>query len=456
MGAWIRLSRRSFVRGGLATAVTVAGGGFLLPAPASATTRTVRRVAAAGRVGVGAGRSYSTWLYDGVFPGPEIRLAEGERLRVELVNQLPEASTIHWHGVPVPNAMDGVPGVTQAPVAPGGTFVYEFEAQPAGSYLYHSHFGLQLDRALAGPLIIEEASPHVAYDRDYTLLFDDFLSGAPGAGGMGGGMGMGGMGMGGHMPRYAGMLVNGRLPQAAPVFPVRTGERVRLRLMNPGGATTFRVAVAGHRMEVSHADGRPVEPVTVDSLLLGMGERYDVLVHATNPGAWAIVGSPVDARAPAARAVLRYEGAAASVPPDRQRPSGLQGGKLLALSDLVAVEDDVIGAAAPDRRFDLALAGGMMGAWTINGQAYPNADPLTIHAGERVRVQMTNRSGVYHPMHLHGHFFRVGRALKDTVLVPPRGTVTFDFMADNPGDWFFHCHNLYHMEAGMARVVRYA
>jgi FtsP/CotA-like multicopper oxidase with cupredoxin domain len=262
--------------------------------------------------------------------------------------------------------------------------------------------------------------------------------------------------MGGQTQRYAGLLVNGRLPQAAPVFPVRAVERVRLRLMNPAGATSFRIAIAGHRMEVTHTDGRPVAPVAVDSLVLGMGERYDVIVEAANPGTWAIVGVPVGSRAEPARAVLRYQGAGVGVPPERQVPAGLQGGKQLVLADLVALEEDSFGAAAPDRLFELVLAGAMMGGWTINGQAYPAAEPLEIYAGERVRMSMTNRSGAYHPMHLHGHFFRVGRVFKDTVLLAPRGRATIDFLADNPGDWLFHCHNLYHMEAGMARLVSYA
>ena len=453
MTASTPISRRTLLRTGVTAAVAISGRGFLplLAATAPAGAIQARRLAAPSAVEVAPGRFYRTWLYDGRFPGPEIRVREGERLRVELVNRLPEGTSIHWHGVPVSNAMDGVPGVTQGPVAPGERFVYEFAAQPAGSYLYHSHSGLQLDRGLAGPLVIEEASPHVAFDREHTLLFDDFLPGSPRAGG---GMGMGG-GMGGGAPRYAGLLVNGRLPQAAPVFAMRTGERVRLRLMNPAGATTFRIAIAGHPLVVTHADGRPVEPVAVDSLLLGPGERYDVLVEGVNPGVWAVVGAAVDVRAEPARAVLRYDGAAVGVPPERQVPEGLRGGRQLALADLVAMEEDPAGAGAPDRRFDLQLAGGMMGGWTIDGQAYPDADPLEIHAGQRVQVSMDNRTSVYHPMHLHGHFFRVGRALKDTVLVPPRGRVTFDFLADNPGNWFFHCHNLYHMEAGMARVIRY-
>jgi multicopper oxidase len=418
--------------------------------------REFRRIVDVGEVEVAPGRVYRTWLYDGRFPGEEIRVREGDRLRVIVENRLPEGTTIHWHGVPVPNAMDGVPNLTQAPIAPGETFVYEFVAGPAGSYLYHSHVGLQLDRGLVGPLVIEEATPHVMWDREYVLVFDDFLPGAPQplTFGRRGGMGMGMMNA--AMPPYAGLLVNGLLPSAAPVFDVRRGDRVRLRMVNPSGATAFRVAVAGHRMIVSHADGRPVEPVTVDSLIIGMGERYDVVVEANNPGVWAIVAAPLEVRVEPARAILRYVESAQSLPPSGQTPEGLRGGRTLRLEDLLSIElgtpDDTF-----DRNEDLLLSGGMMSAeWTINGQAYPNAGPLQVRQGEHVRFRMSNQSMMLHPMHLHGHFFRVGRAIKDTVIVPPQmGRVDFDFVADNPGDWFFHCHNLYHMESGMARVVRY-
>ena len=426
-------------------------------------TREVRLVAREGAAEVAPGQVYRTWLYNDQFPGPEIRLREGERLRVTLENQLPEGTTIHWHGLPVPNAMDGVPGLTQEPVAPGETFTYDFVADPAGSYLYHSHVGLQIDRGLIAPLVVEEKQPHVAYDRDYSLVLDDYLEDAPeplhGGGGVRGRGGRGMMGGGmmqGQTPSYAGLLINGRLPQAAPVFETKRGERVRLRLFNPSGATTFRVAVAGHRMDVTHADGQPVEPITVDALHIGMGERYDVVVAADNPGVWPIMAAPLEVQAPPAEAVLRYTDVAATQAPPDAVPEGIQGGRVLELSDLQALERPAW--RAPTRTFDLTLSGGMMSAaWTIDGQAYPDADPLEISEGDVVRLRMVNHSMMLHPMHLHGHFFRVGDALKDTVIVPPHmGRVTVDVLADNPGRWFFHCHNIYHLEAGMAREVRYA
>ncbi|HEY5931297.1 MAG TPA: multicopper oxidase family protein [Nitrospira sp.] len=420
--------------------------------------REYRLVVDTAEVEVAPGRVYRTWLYNGRFPGEEIRVREGERLRVTVENRLPEGTTIHWHGIPVPNAMDGVPDVTQAPIKTGETFAYDFIAGPAGTYMYHSHFGLQLDRGLSGPLIVEEATPHITWDRDYNVILDDFLPGDPEplVSGQGGGRMRMGMMMAPSAPPYAGLLLNGQLPEAAPAFDVRRGDRLRLRLSNPSGATTFRVALAGHRLTVTHADGRPVEPVTVDSLIISMGERYDVLVEANNPGAWSLLAAPVESPLPPARAILRYVDSAALEPPQGQIPEGFQRGRLLGIQDLVSIElgnlDDTF-----DRNEDLLLSGGMMSPeWTINGQAYPNADPINVRRGERVRFRMTNHSMMLHPMHLHGHFFRVGRALKDTVIVPPHmGRIDIDFVADNPGNWLFHCHNLYHMEAGMMREVRY-
>lgn len=453
--------RRTVLRGGLLALGSIGAGALRslsadapieVPAypTAPAAVDNLGSTAAAGQVDVGGGTTYHSWFFGGAYPAPTIRIREGESLQVVLSNQLPEPTSIHWHGVPLPNAMDGVPGVTQNAVEPGGTFTYEFPAAPAGSYLYHSHYGLQLDRGLTGPLIIEEATPHVAWDRDYTVFLDDFLPGAPQPL-------AGGMGMGGRTPPYEGLLINGKLPAAAPVFRVRNGDRARLRLINGGSATTFRVAITGHRLEVTHADGRPVVPVVVDSVTLGMGERIDVIVTANRPGVWALVAAPLEVQAPAARAVLRYRGALGDGTVGSQVPEGLRGGRQLAIEDLISLELDPGGAQPVDRTIDLRLAGGMMSsAWTINGQAYPDADPIDLHLGERVEFRMFNQSNMRHPMHLHGHFFRVGRALKDTVSVLPMGRVSFAFTADNPGNWLFHCHNAYHMEAGMARVVRIA
>jgi FtsP/CotA-like multicopper oxidase with cupredoxin domain len=268
------------------------------------------------------------------------------------------------------------------------------------------------------------------------------------------GGGPGGL-MFGRRPPYAGLLIDGRLPDNPRTFSVREGERVRFRFINASSATAFRVRTAGHRLTVSHADGRPVEPVTVDSFVFGSGERYDAIVEADNPGTWEIRADAIDGDEPPARAILDYEGQQTASPTSPTSPSSgqreLTYGALQARSPLERLD------GSPDRTFDLTLSPARGGTqWLIDGQAYPNADPLPVQQGEHVRIRMTNMSPVLHPMHLHGHFFQVGNTVKDTVIVPSHmGQVTIDFLADNPGDWFFHCHNLYHLESGMARVISY-
>lgn len=274
--------------------------------------REVDLVAEVAEVDVGLGQVYRTWLYNGRFPGEEIRVMEGERLRVVLENRLPDPTTVHWHGIPVPNAMDGVPKVTQESVSPGDTFVYDYVAEPAGTYMYHSHVALQLDRGLLGPLIIEERSPHVAYDRDYTVVLDDLLMQEPRL--VDGGRMSRMMGMGASGPEHAALLINGRPPEDPAALEVRRGERVRLRLINPSGQTTFRIATAGHSMTVTHADGGPIRPVQVDALIIGMGERYDVVINADNPGAWNLMASSIERQQGSGRLVLRYLDAVAPAP----------------------------------------------------------------------------------------------------------------------------------------------
>lgn len=415
-------------------------------------------------------RVISTWGYEGGVPGPEIRVQEGDTLRVRVRNDLPENTTVHWHGLPVESAMDGVPGLSQRPIGPGEEFVYEFVVPGAGTYMYHSHVGLQLDRGLYGPLVVEPKKEDLDFDREYTLAFDDWLDGVSGTPEdafaqlqSSGGTMMGGMESGDlSCPLY---LVNGRPPEDPETLEVREGERVRLRLVNPSADTVFRFAAAGHRLTVTHADGQPVEPVAVDALRLGMGERYDVILEADNPGVWQLAAAP-EGKDGLARTLLRYRGNEGEAPPAELRPEGL-GGRLLSYADLKSTvewsfpEEDFL--RGPDRVRQLELAGGHGEyVWAIDGQLYPDADPLEVREGEWVRYELLNRSMMAHPMHLHGHFFQIqngtGRGpIKDTALVEPHmGRLAFDFVADNPGDWFFHCHNAYHMEAGMARVVSYA
>ncbi len=195
----------------------------ILPSGA-ATSREISLVAEPAQLEIPSHGVFDKWLFNGQYPGPEIRAKEGERLRLNVKNNLPEGTTIHWHGIPLQNKMDGVPNVTQPPILPGESFTYEFDAKPAGSFLYHSHFGLQPDRGLVGPLVLEEKKSHISYDREYTLCLTDFLPGAPIP--LGHMMNARGVMAPMQVPPYTVLLINGRPPEAPAVFSVKSGERV--------------------------------------------------------------------------------------------------------------------------------------------------------------------------------------------------------------------------------------
>ena len=260
-----------------------------------------------------------------------------------------------------------------------------------------------------------------------------------------------------RQPAYDAYVINGRTSESAEPLRVRKGDRVRVRIANPSASTTFLLRLAGHQLRVTHADGRPVEPVVVDVLRIGMGERYDAEFIADNPGRWALMGAPNGARESRPLRVVLYDGIDA-----RELSTESRGQQVLAYTDLTALPDEglppIQGRA--DRTFRMQLSGGMMGSpyWTINGEGYPDTEAIEVAHGERVRLEYFNMSMMPHPMHLHGHFFEIdlpGRPRKDTVLISPMmGQMAVEFIADNPGAWFHHCHNLYHMEAGMANVVR--
>jgi FtsP/CotA-like multicopper oxidase with cupredoxin domain len=499
------LARREFLkasgRAGLGALALMVGSGVLRP-----VQRAVAQHAPDGIRGIhletrevmwelGPGKRIKAMTYNGQVPGPEIRVQEGERVRVILTNALAEPTTVHWHGVEVPNPMDGVPGLTQPPVLPGETFVYEFEARPAGTRWYHTHFQghRQLDLGLAAPLIIEPAQPDpFPFDREYTLVLDDWATGfgrplpstragtAGGRGGMGGMMGnmmgrgmgqmmcgdMGGMMAGAHTPVYDTMTINGKAYPATVPLTVRHGERLRLRLINASAEHTHVIRLAGHRLQVTHTDGNPlVHPVEVDAVPIAPSERYDVLVVADRPGVWFLACTGTGYADAGERVLLVYEGH------EGEKPIA-PGEEAVDLRvwhyQLGQGRQRLPHAAGQEKTFHFTLSGGMMGsdAWTINGKQYPRTDPIRLRQGERARVWLVNHSMEAHPMHLHGQSFQVlainGQPLaqplvKDSVDVEAHmGAVQIEFMATNPGNWFFHCHKPMHMEGGMITLVTIA
>jgi FtsP/CotA-like multicopper oxidase with cupredoxin domain len=430
------------------------------------------------------GRVLQTWAYGDSVPGPLLRATAGDLLRVTVDNRLPAETSVHWHGIAVRNDMDGVPGITQRPINAGGSFEYAFTAPDPGTYFYHPHSGVQLDRGLYGALIVDDPAEPGRYDEEWVVVLDDWLDGTgrtpdqvlsrlrvgqnesghstDNRSGMNGGMG-GMAGMGTEMQSailggagditYPYYLVNGKTPDAPATLSAKPGARVRIRIINAGSDTAFRLALSGHQMTVTHSDGFPVTPVTTDAVMIGMGERYDVTVSLRD-GVFALVAS-AEGKNGQGLAVVRT--GSGRTPPADVHPAQLDRRVLLG-TDLAVVEQVALPAGSVDREHDVALSGSMATyRWTINGKTFPDADPLIVKQGERVRLNFLNRSMMFHPMHLHGHSFalREGGARKDTVIVRPMQTVSVDLDADNPGQWATHCHNIYHAEAGMMTTLSY-
>ena len=459
-------TRRTMLAGGGAAALLSAAG---LPARAEPRGFRLRAAPATARLAPVPYPETAVWAFEGRVPGPEIRVRQGERLRILVENALAEDTTVHWHGMRVPNAMDGVPGLTQRPIAPGQSFVYEFKAVDAGTFWYHPHQrGFeQVDRGLAGPLIVEEAEPPVGIDRDLTWVLDDWrlladASISPDFGNMHDAAMMGRIGNS--------VTVNGAVRESVEV---RAGERVRLRLINAANARIFGLRFEGHAPLVVALDGQPVAPHAPEGgmVVLGPAMRADLLIDMTGkPGARFRVVDGFYQRSAYRLLDLAYADA-----PLRDRVPDT--GPNLPANPLA--EPDVAAA----ERHSVAFAGGGMsgmmgrmtspgmrhgGIWTINGVAatgHVMAPMLTLAQGRSHVLAMTNDTAFHHPIHLHGHSFRVlsrngvptrRREWQDTVLMAPRERVEIAFVADNPGDWMFHCHILEHQAGGMMGVIRVA
>ncbi|MEW1547078.1 multicopper oxidase family protein [Streptomyces tsukubensis] len=471
--------------------------------------RKVRFTATPGTVDLG-GVTAKTWLYGDRLPGQEVRVTAGDTLALTLVNNLPDTTSLHWHGLALRNDMDGVPGLTQAPVKAGGTFDYRFTVAHPGTYWFHPHSGVQQDRGLYAPLIVEDPKEPLKYDKEWVIVLDDWVDGIDGStpdavltelskGMMSGGgheghgaagtTAMGGRGSysaarrpaaaktpgpGGAGPSrmmmgaksdllggdagdvaYPHYLINGRTPKAPASFSAKPGDRIRLRIINAGGDTAFRIALGGHELTVTHTDGFPVAPAKTDALLLGMGERYDAVVTAGD-GVFPLV-AVAEGKNATALALLRTGGGAA--PAATVRPAELTR-RVLTADKLRADPSVALPARKPDREIGIELTGGMAKYdWAFDGKPYTPDPRHEVRAGERVRLVFRNPTGMWHPLHLHGHTFAVGGtaqgARKDTAVILPNGTLTADFDADNPGLWMIHCHNVYHAEAGMMTVLGY-
>jgi len=256
---------------------------------------------------------------------------------------------------------------------------------------------------------------------------------------------------------YPYYLINGRIPAAATTLNAKPGQRIRIRFINTGSDTAFRVALSGHSMTVTHTDGFPVVPTQVDALLIGMAERYDVIVTAAD-GVFPLVAAAEGKNAVARALLVTGSG---SQPDPQFRPDELT--KRVGTIDVFTATTSVnLGAAEPNLNLPVVLGGDRAKyVWTINGEPYSKTNPLHIRQGQRPIITFDNQTMMYHPIHLHGHTFQLMKpngapgARKDTVVVLPKQKIDAVLVADNPGLWMLHCHNTYHAYAGMQTRLDY-
>jgi len=493
----MQITRKQFMGVG-ASAVAVAGLSACSPSEsdlgvvaASASLKQEIELVEAGRYSSGISRRFDltaalskaeidkveiqSHLFNQSLVGPEIRASFGDQVSVSTQNDLSQETSVHFHGLALRNDMDGVPMLTQDAIATGASLNQSFKAPHPGTYWYHSHSLLQQDEGLMGPLVIDDPKEPLSYDSEWVVLLDDWSVGlgrsveenlswlkANSTGGHGMGM-MGGtslsgqdFGLGASDLIYDRYLVNGKTKTSPEVMRVAPGDKVRIRIINGASDTAFVVYLEGHELQVVAADGFPVVPKKTKSLIIGMGERYDVLVTASQ--AANLVAVTVGKNGDYARAVMSPNGNAieflgVNIP-----------GVPLEASSLNTQEEFELSTAV-DATHDLNLQMSMQGyIWAINGGTDYFSQALTVKKDTAVKLRFVNNSMMFHPMHLHGHSFQVsasnGRRLtsgarKDTLIVKPMEIAEVIFVADNPGDWAIHCHNSYHMEAGMVTSVNY-
>ncbi|MCK0141965.1 multicopper oxidase family protein [Aliiroseovarius sp. F20344] len=453
------VNRRQFLAG--ATALST------LPYTATATPATPDLTARLGKVQLAPVEYPETeiWGYDGGVPGPEIRLRQGESLTRRLVNELPQPTSIHWHGLRIPNAMDGVPGMTQDAVAPGENYTYEFSPPDAGTYWYHSHNQSteQVARGLYGLLIVDEVDPPDV-DHDISVVIDDWRLTEHAAisddfGAM-------------HDWTHAGRMGNFVHSHLTPSLnQVKRNDRLRVRLVNVSTDRVMMIGLHGMVGAIVALDGMPLlAPKAADHAILGPAQRADFILDVTaDLGDQALIAihegdeafilsdfSVVGTNARVAR------GAISALPPN-------------PLTPMAKVVDA--------REVKLHMEGGAMGGlrqgiwkgeemsvqelvnngqiWTFNGVAgLPETPLIELSQGEILRIPMRNDTAFPHAMHLHGHHFQEEMAdgslgpLRDTIMMDRGQEQTIVFRAENPGDWLLHCHMLSHQAAGMKTWLR--
>jgi len=399
----------------------------------------------------GASPPTAVWTYDGRIPGPLIDARVGDQLVVHFKNSLPEPTTIHWHGVRLPAAMDGTLAM-QAPIPSGGTFDYRFTLKDAGLFWFHPHMrsDVQVNKGLYGALRVRgEAEPRADHER--VLVLDDLRLKPDGSipeylddtSRM--------MGRGGNT-----VLVGG---SAAATLRLRPGATTRLRIVNAANGRFFNLQIPGTKLHVIGTDGGVARPYDVDRLLVAPGERYDVMVRV--PGA---AGTKVTMTTEA------YDRGhdSGQDPPLPVATIAIDGTPVASPAPLPTTGASIQPLPAPGRTEALVLDEKTLPSgevvFTINDKTSPDVPPIVVPRGEVRAFEIKNASEMDHPFHLHGFFFQLlerngapvgpdALVWKDTMVVPMKSSIKVVARFDEPGMWMYHCHILEHAEHGMMGEV---
>jgi FtsP/CotA-like multicopper oxidase with cupredoxin domain len=393
---------------------------------------------------------------------------------VLLQNKLSVPTAIHWHGLHPPNNQDGVPGLTQQVIAPNATERYYFPLRPSGTHWMHSHLGLQEAFLLSAPLIAHASSEQSSDEQEVILFLGDFSFTPPleifanlrkpKSMEMSGSTGHGKADT--NDVEYDAYLANDRSLTDPEVARVGKNARLRLRIINGSSGTNFFVSLGALKGELIATDGMPVKPVTGSRFPVAIAQRIDIRLELPSTGTFPILALREGSTDQTGIILATSNSPITKLPVRSAEPAGA----------LDSGFESQLEAARPlppkpiDRTFDLHLQGNMTRyEWPINGVSFDVAQPrrqkaqVQVRTGQRIAIKFFNDTGMSHPMHLHGHSFqvievngkRIHGALRDTVLVPPKTTLTVAFDADNPGVWYLHCHVLWHLAAGMATLVQY-
>ncbi len=457
-----------------------------------------------------AGSPAQVLTINGTSPGPVLHFREGDVARITVTNGLADDTTsLHWHGVLVPNLEDGVPVVTTPIIAPGKSRTFEFLLRQHGTYWYHSHTGHQEQRGVYGAIVVEPKTPTIRADHDQVVILGDWTNEHPTEvqrtllrgsdwysfrkGTMQSLLGAYQAGkLSEYLDRekalvppmdlsdvaYDAFLMNG---QRRLQLPGKPGETVRVRLINAGAASYFYLDAAAGPLKIIAADGQDVVPLGQKRLLIGPAETYDLLVAVPPAGTSELRATAQDGSG-SVSAWLGEGAAHAATPPPTPERYGMSA-YLTSILDQLDPEPGAkeserplspygkLRAATPHavatshRELTLKLTGDMIRyEWSFNGINPHEAEAIKVKEGETLRLRLVNNTMMHHPIHFHGHFFRLVDAndkdpatspLKHTVDVPPMSVRTIEFTAnEGQGDWLIHCHLLYHHITGMVRTIR--